>query len=117
MSCILRVTASDIDSHLAAIRVQPYRFERGTAHFKVSDRDFDDLPGQVQDALEFLKRHSNDLRLLMISGAKGSLDFAVHIPTEGFATRSFPASLVETAASFGLGLDLSAYPGGEESDA
>ncbi len=117
MSCILRISASDIESPLAAVRIQPYRLDRGTAHFKVSDRDFEDLPGQIQDALEFLNLHAKDLLLVMASGAKGSLDFAVYIPAEGFATRSFPASLVEAAASLGLGLDLSAYPGGEEHDA
>ena len=117
MSCILRISASDIESPLAAVRIQPYRLDRGTAHFKVSDRDFEDLPGQVQDALEFLNQYAQDLRLVMASGAKGTLDFAVHIPAEGFTTRSFPASLVEAAASLGLGLDISAYPGGEEHDA
>jgi hypothetical protein len=114
MTCILRISAPDIERRLAAVRVQPYRLGRGTAHFKVSDREFEDLPGQVEDALEFLKQHSHELRSVIASGAKGSLDFAVHIPAQGFATRSFPAALVEAAGIAGLGLDLSAYPGDED---
>jgi hypothetical protein len=51
---------------------------------------------------------------MMAPGAKGALDFAVHIPAQGFATRSFPASLVEAAGTVGLGLNLSAYPAGDE---
>jgi hypothetical protein len=77
----------------------------------VSDREFEDLPGQVDDALEFLKQHSDELRSLMASNAKGSLDSAVSIPSQGFAARSFPAPLVAAAGAMGLGLDLTAaYP-------
>src|SRR5687768_15774128 len=114
MSCILRISAPDIERRLSAVHVQPYRLGRGTAHFMVSEREFEDLPGQVADALEFLKQHSGDLQSVLASGAKGSLDFAVHIPAQGFATRSLPASLVSAAAAVGLGLDLSAYPGDGE---
>jgi hypothetical protein len=114
MSCILRISAPDIERRVAAVPVQPYRLERGTAHFKVSDREFEDLPGQVDDALAFLREHSHDIRSVMAAGAKGSMDFAVQVPTQGFATRSFPATLVMAAGALGLGLDLSAYPGGED---
>jgi hypothetical protein len=114
MTCILRISAPHIERRLAATRIRPYRLERGTAHFKVSDREFEDLSGQVEDALEFLKQHSNDLQSVMASSAKGSLDFAVSIPSQGFATRSFPASLVAAAGAVGLGLDLTAYPGDED---
>ena len=96
------------------VRVQPYRRAHGTAYFKVSDCEFDDLPGQVEDALEFLKLNAEDLRTMMESGAKGSFDFAVHIPDQGFVTRSFPAPLVGAAGELGLGLDLSVYPGDEQ---
>ncbi|MCO5978681.1 hypothetical protein [Ideonella oryzae] len=111
MTCILRLSAPNIEHRLAAIRFQPYRLQHGSAHFKVSDREFGDLPGQVQDALEFLREHSQDLQSMMAPGASGSLDFAVHIPSQGFVTNSFPASLVSLAGGLGLGLDLSAYPG------
>jgi hypothetical protein len=117
MSCILRISASDIQARLTALRVQPYRIDRGTAHFRVSNRDFEDLQGQIQDALEFLEQHCKDLNGVMTSGALGSLDFAVNIPEGGFATRSFPAPLVKAAAGMGLSLDLSIYPNREEHDA
>jgi len=114
MSCILRVSAPDIERRLAAVRLQPYRLERGTAHFMVSGCEFEDLPGQVTDALEFLRQNARDLQAILASGAEGTMDFAVHIPSQGFATRSFPASLVAAVAAVGLGLDLSAYPGDGE---
>lgn len=110
MTCILRISAPDIERRSTVTRLRPYRLERGTAHFRVSDREFEDLPGQVEDALEFLKQHSDDLLSLMASSAKGSLDFAVSIPSQGFAARSFPAPLVAAAGAVGLGLDLTAYP-------
>ena len=113
MTCILRLSAPDIEHRLVAVRVQPYRVQNGSAHFKVSDREFEDLPGQVQDALDFLRKHSQDLQSMMASGAIGALDFAVHIPSQGFVTSSFPPSLVSVAGGLGLGLDLSAYPGEE----
>lgn len=113
MTCILRISALDIERLLAATRARPYRLERGAVHFKVSDREFEDLSGQVEDALAFLKQHSDELQSVMAAGARGSLDFAVNIPSQGFATRSFPPSLVAAAGAVGLGLDLTAYPGDE----
>jgi hypothetical protein len=114
MSCVLRISAPDIKNRLAAVRVQPCRLERGTAHFIVSDREFEDLPGQVIDALAFVQQHAGDIRSMLASaGAHGSLDFAVSFPEQGFGTRSFSPALVQAAASVGLGLELSAYPGGE----
>lgn len=114
MTCILRISAPDIERRSTATRLRPYRLERGTAHFRVSDREFEDLSGQVEDALEFLKQHSDDLLSLMASSAKGSLDFAVSIPSQGFAARSFPAPLVVAAGALGLGLDLTEYPRNED---
>jgi hypothetical protein len=113
MSCVLRVSAADLEARLEAVTVRPYRVEQGTAHFLVSDSSFDDFPGQVDDALEFLRKYSREFRsLLAAGGAVATLDFAVEYWEPGFFTRSFPAALVAAAADAGLGLDLSAYPSG-----
>jgi hypothetical protein len=81
---------------------------------KVSDREFEDLSGKVEDAFEFLKQYSDDLRSLTASSAKGSLDFAVSIPSQGFAARSFPAPLVSAVGALGLGLNFTSNPRDED---
>jgi hypothetical protein len=112
MSCVLRITASGLEHHLASLRLQPYRLERGTGHFTVSKCEFDDLPGQVVDAIDFLARHQDDLRQMLASeGAYGALDFAVAVRDGGFSTKRFPAGLIQAAAAAGLSIDLSVYPG------
>jgi hypothetical protein len=110
MSCVLRLSAPDIEGRVSTVSIRPYRLESGTAHFQVSQCDFEDFPGQVDDALSYLKQNARDLERLLKAGAEGSLDFAVQSPVQGFATRSFPAALVSLAGALGIALDFSVYP-------
>ena len=113
MSCVLHVSAVDLEARLQALTFRPYRIEQGTAYFLVSDSSFDDLPGQVEDALEFLRKHANEIcAVTAAGGVDATLDFAVEYWEPGFFTRSFPASLISASAGAGLGLALSAYPSG-----
>jgi hypothetical protein len=107
MSCVLRLSAPDIEGRVSTVSIRPYRLEQGTAHFQVSQCDFEDLPGQVDEALSYLQQHATELERLLKAGAEGTLDFAVHAPVQGFATRSFPAALVSVAGALGIALDLS----------
>jgi hypothetical protein len=114
MSCVLRISAAQLAERLPLTAVKPYRVENGTAHFDVSGRDFDDLPGQVNDAIAFLRSNATDLKLLLSAvGAEGVLDFAVEASADTFQFAAFSASLVREASGLGLGLELSYYPLGK----
>ncbi len=111
MSAVLRVSALNVDVCLASTSIQPYRLENGTAHFLVSDCDFDDVPGQLQDALAFLSDHAADIRWMMQTPeSAATLDFAREAREEGFQYLAFPAVLVQRAGALGMGLEISLYP-------
>lgn len=114
MSCVLRVTVDGLAEALSILSFKPYRLDRGTAHFLVSDCDFDNLPGQVHDAADFLRNYEVELaNLLQTPGAAGVLDFGVEAVTSEFRFANFPADLVRKAGSLGLALEVSQYPVGE----
>ena len=111
MSCVLRFSSPRLDARVQQISVKPYRVERNTAHFDVSKRDFDDLSGQVSDAVNFLQTHAAELKqMLSDPGAEGTLDFAVESREGTFHFDTFPATLVREAGSLGIALTVSHYP-------
>jgi len=98
--------------------VKPYRLENDTAHFTVSEAEFIDFAGQLNDALSFLQTNAADVRLLMSQpNASGVLDFAIEYRAETFQSNAFPSALVQSAGVLGLALELSHYPGNEASRA
>jgi len=117
MSCVLRVTAPDIATAAHRLAVKPYRVEGNCAHFDVSVADFDDLAGQIADAIAFLKRHKAEVdELMALPSSDGVLDFGVarrHVAAQ-FGRLS--AELVCLAGKAGLALELSLYPVGEETE-
>jgi len=111
MSCVLRVSAQNLDDCISHLSLKPYRVERGTAHFDVSTANSDDFTRQVSDAIVFLRSNGADLKLLMNEpGANGVLDFAVVQREVEAQFDAFPAVLVREAASLGLALEISRYP-------
>jgi hypothetical protein len=101
---------------LPGLSIKPYRFEKGTAHFQVSECDFDDLPGQVREAAAFLSSNRAEIAsLLSAPAASGVLDFAVEVVASEFRFAALPPDLVREAGSLGLGLELSQYPKGDPS--
>jgi len=111
MSCVLRISGPKLDELLAGVSLKPYRIEKGCAHFAVSDRGFDDFPGQLRDAMAFLAGNVVEVTSLVHSEEMaGVLDFAVEVRNEGFQFREFPPTLVQQAGATRLGLALSLYP-------
>ena|SRR3984885_8770423 len=132
--CVLRVSSSrpSLSVFLAAERLpyyeshakhdpQPYGRQKGKpfgySGFKsaVSDKEWSDLSGQIQDALRFLRRHRNALTILRKKyGVKDMrLDFpnALRIGTKVAAQFDyFPPELILLAGELGLGIQLSLYP-------
>ena len=109
MSCVLRITTSNPRTDWSKVVLQPYRVEGHTAHFDVSERDFDDFMGQVNDAISFLSSNGIFVSALMSEADGGVLDFAVEWRNLAAQNETFPSELVRIAGSLGLALELSHY--------
>jgi hypothetical protein len=111
MSCILRVSARNIETLVKSTRLQPYRVQDGTAHFIVSNAQIRDFGRQVSEAIEFLSANVDELEKLLGSGPfEATLDFAVAWRDVAVQNDVLPAELVRRAAEFGLAIELSHYP-------
>jgi hypothetical protein len=135
MSCILRVSGDklDLDALLSRVGLTPMRIWRkgevrsqstGALHrdsgaaFEASDAEFEEGRVQISEAAEFLRQHIGDIR--RISGFENvdelTLDFGVAPKDPGIPVyMRFPPAFVQLAASVGLGLEVSSYPGSETS--
>jgi hypothetical protein len=111
MSCVLRVYSPNIESVLDSTALRPYRVEAGTAHFTVSEAGPRDFGMQITDAIEFLSANGEELTKLVGSRPlDATLDFAVawrHVVVQNDV---LPSELIQRAAEFGLGIELSHYP-------
>jgi hypothetical protein len=106
MSCVLRVSAPGIEAALGTLSLKPYRLEHGWAHFKVSEAGFRELGAQVEDTIEFLKRHKEDVaRLMDLPSAQGWLDFGVADGNGPVRTDRLPPELVCLAGKAGIGIE------------
>ena len=91
MSCVLRITSDQLPERLPHMSMKSFRFDHGAAHFAVSVCEFDDLPGQVRDAITYLQINRSDILSLMESeGAEGVLDFPTENGGEGFRFKTLP---------------------------
>ena len=80
----------------------------------VSDKNWDDLPGQIEDAIVFLERYSIELRRLFVTvpDAKGYLDFPINSRMGSEVASQcdhFPVRLIQLAGAVGLGIELTQY--------
>lgn len=106
MSCVLRISGAGPICGLV-----PYRVQKNTAYFLVSQAESDELPAQLSDAIAFLRLHQVGLQPVMNqTGVTGELDFAVVRRDVAVQCDAFPAELVRIAGSLGLALMFSHYP-------
>jgi hypothetical protein len=99
----------------------------GYSGFKcaVSEKDWSDLPGQIKDAILFLRRYKKDLELLRDNfKCDVRLDFpyesriGTFIPTHGKNKRDkvfaqfdyLPPDLIAKAGELKIGIEMSLYP-------
>jgi hypothetical protein len=82
--------------------------------FDVSDREWDDFPGQVQDAVAFLRAHATVVRQLIeshpVSGAY--LDFPLWSRLDGNVVNQndhLPRELIRLCAEAGIGIEMALY--------
>jgi hypothetical protein len=88
------------------------RSEQSGVHIVASDGDFDDLQGQIAEAIEFLQNHTDQLKRL--SGGPGieslTLDFGIHRRNAIVQCDRFPPEVLKLAGGLGIGIELSHYP-------
>jgi hypothetical protein len=86
---------------------------------EVSDRDFDDQEGQIDDALHFVKLHRSELEVLRsLTGVESDLDFAVEtrdgkiVDGDEIVVWSihFPTELLKTLGELEIGIEATIYP-------
>lgn len=110
MSCVLRISAPEIDAALATLSLRPYRLEEGWARFTVSEAGFRELDAQIEDAITFLRRHQDDIAKLMnLPSAEGWLGFGIADRGHPAQRNVFPAELICLAGKAGIGLATSVY--------
>lgn len=111
MSCVLRISTPDGTGIAASAVLKPYRVSGDTAHFQVSNADFDAFDQQINDAIRFLQAHEADIKqMLSDSQGTGVLDFAIEWRDVAIQYDSIPAELVRLAGRLGLAFELSHYP-------
>jgi hypothetical protein len=133
MSCVLRVSGSEfsVDDALRKIPLRPIAIWRageprlGPETFRlgnhqesgfnvaVSEKEMDDLPGQIHDAITFLQVNEESLIILMnYPGVEHfGIDFAVarREDTPPATSMYFPAELIAAASKFRMSLAISEY--------
>lgn len=132
MSCVLRASGADfqVDEflresslralvvvHRGDVRTQrssstSIRHESSGMNISVSTREFSDLGGQIEDALQFLSKNIKELRRLRdFPGVEGiRLDFPVEDRDVVFQSDTFPHKLLALMGDLGIGLTVSRYP-------
>jgi hypothetical protein len=133
--CVLRVSGKDFlpELVLSKLRLRPYSvFCRGDKRFPENPRSEKthesggfkcdvskvdgDLAGQVRDAIEFLRKHFDDLQRLSSEPSIQSkcLDFGYDCELNErdcmVQGESLPVELLKLCAELGIRIDLSLYP-------
>lgn len=132
MSCVLRASGTDLDPEAflakSALRASAV-YRKGEPrlglarrpgapewlssgfHVAVSEADFDDLPGQIEDALRFLAEHEEELRRLgRFEGVETvCLDFAIDRKAVAIQSDVFDAELLWRAGALDIDLVVSHY--------
>ena len=133
MSCVLRIGGSDFDldaffQSSSLIPCAVFRkgkprssdpklsrkvHETSGANIDVSSKEFDDLAGQITDAIHFLKKNQSEIeRLRQFAGVEGvTLDFALERDDGFVRSYELPAELLRLAGRLDISIELSVYAG------
>lgn len=135
MGCVLRAKGEDfrVDEFLQQTSLIPcHTYRKGQPkspsqkhgkvwsssglNINVSDAEFSDLQGQIQDAIVFLKKHKQAVKkLCQYDGVEDvRLDFgSVQREKAIIQFEYFPPALITLAGRLGLGIEISFYPSTE----
>jgi hypothetical protein len=92
------------------------RSEQSGFNVGVSSKDWNDLPGQIDDAKAFLAEHEAELRRLRsfpgVDGVEIDFPMNLRIGTNNIAVQSdrFPAELLLAAGRLGIDIVMTTYP-------
>ncbi|GHF69223.1 hypothetical protein [Deinococcus ficus] len=136
MSCVLRAAGTDFDVDGSIARVQlpdifriyrkgtrnrpsqPGSHEASGLNVVVSDAEFTEVDRQIEEALHYLKVHTDALRLLAgfprVLGVV--LDFGIEDRDVGAQADYFPPDLLRALGDLNIGLVVSRYPRSAEDD-
>ncbi len=140
--CVLRVSGEqfDVDEFMRDSNLSPYQiFHKGERRFPessrnktcfdvsglkidVSKREWDDLPGQIDDAISFLRRFHDELERLVgfpnVEDVRLDFPYELRIGRLGIVGQCdyLPSTLLREAGNLGIGIELSLYPAGDETD-
>jgi hypothetical protein len=136
--CVLRVTSSrdSFAAFLARTSLPVYEsHEKGDVQtirtrmpphedygFKcnVSDKGFDDLKGQVEDAIAFLSRHRDELLELsrdhQVDDIRLDFPYSCRLHRVAAQCEYLPPALLRAAGELGIGIEMSLYPSSGEDE-
>lgn len=85
----------------------------------VSEKEWDDFEGQINDALAYLKKHYSDLKRLIqthtIDDIRFDLPYWSRLESGVIVQCDFlPPEFLKLAGELGIGIELSLYPRAEE---
>ncbi len=114
MGCVLRIGGSKeaIRRFVERNLIAPAAVFDEAINISVSDAAFQDLPGQVQDAISFLERYGEQLYEVCQSFGIDSLclDFGLAYTDDYVQGFYFPADLLYGAGNYSIDIEVSLYP-------
>lgn len=133
MSCVIRAYGKDFDvdafvkdsalQRLIVVRggeardqslrnPKPRQNEHSGMNISVSNREFSDINGQIEDAIRFLVENRQELqRLRSFAGLDTlTMDFPIEERDAAFQSDAFPARLLLLLSGLDIGLAVSRYP-------
>lgn len=132
MGCVLRAWGKDfnVDKFLVSSSLEPLtvwhirdprspisnpsgrQHSNSGMNVSVSERAFSDLLGQIEDAMQFVRRNREELRRLnKTEGVEGiCLDFPVEDRAVAVQRDTFPPELLAAIGDLGIQLAVSRYP-------
>jgi hypothetical protein len=131
MSCILRISGEgfDVDDFILQSKISPYtKFYKGSprveskpdgekikssgCNLEISHADFDEFKQQVQDAIDYLNNHHQELQYINVTPEiqYAVLDFGVEYDPDKFTqTQYLPTELLKLSADLGISIEISIY--------
>jgi hypothetical protein len=100
----------DISSHGKRLAAEDYGFS-----CKVSEKEWTDLSGQIEDAHKFLSSHLDELRALAksqpVTDIRFDFPYECRLDSQFFTQCDFlPAKFLRLSGELGIGIELSHYP-------
>ena len=87
-------------------------YEEYRLSLDVSDKEWDDFLGQIEDSIEFLNKNYEELHNLILDTDDAYLDFAIYSRLDKDIVNQndhIPKELIRLAGQLNLGIEMSVY--------